>query len=81
MQRIFSYAGSLEYTMQGIAIVAAMASGAGIALQNLIFGSFVTIMTEFVTKKATADEFRSHAAKLAYVPSHQSSHQSSPVKS
>ncbi|KAJ3489795.1 hypothetical protein NLG97_g5927 [Lecanicillium saksenae] len=63
--RIFTYAGSYEYTLQGIAIIAAIGSGAGIALQNLIFGDFVTTMTDFANGRATPSHFRSESSKLA----------------
>ncbi|KAM3511063.1 hypothetical protein MY11210_005290 [Beauveria gryllotalpidicola] len=63
--RIFTYATAFEYTLQGIAIVAAIGSGAGIALQNLIFGDFVTTMTDFTNGRATPAHFRSEASKLA----------------
>ncbi|XWX01081.1 hypothetical protein V2A60_009106 [Cordyceps javanica] len=63
--RIFTYATAFEYTLQGVAIVAAIGSGAGIALQNLIFGNFVTTMTDFANGKATPAHFRSEASKLA----------------
>ncbi|OAA58748.1 ATP-binding cassette multidrug transport protein ATRC [Cordyceps fumosorosea ARSEF 2679] len=64
-QRIFTHATSFEYTLQGIAIFAAICSGAGIALQNLIFGNFVTTMTSFANGKATPGDFQSEASKLA----------------
>ncbi|OLN82134.1 Leptomycin B resistance protein pmd1-like protein 7 [Colletotrichum chlorophyti] len=63
--RIFRYGGPLEHSLQGIAIACALASGAGIALQNLIFGSFVTTIQNFTTGRSTPAEFRSEAAKLA----------------
>ncbi|KAK7735168.1 hypothetical protein SLS63_004156 [Diaporthe eres] len=41
--------------------VAAVASGAGIALQTLIFGSFITTMNHFVAGVSSASEFRGSA--------------------
>ncbi|KAL4941992.1 hypothetical protein BDV06DRAFT_193301 [Aspergillus oleicola] len=64
-KRIFSYAGRLELTLQAVAIVAACASGAGIALQNLIFGRFITIITDFVAQTSTPAEFRDGVAQMA----------------
>jgi hypothetical protein len=64
-QRILSHAGSFEYTLQGIAIVAAIASGAGIALQNIIFGKFVTVITDFTSAVSSPSEFRDDVADLA----------------
>jgi ATP-binding cassette subfamily B (MDR/TAP) protein 1 len=66
-QRIFRYAGAFEYTIQAIAAVAAIASGAGIALQNLIWGQFVTVITDFSSGKSLPDTFLDDVAKLAYV--------------
>jgi len=57
----------LEYTLQVIAAVAAVASGAGIALQNLIFGEFVTVITDFVSSNSERDKFMADVAQLAYV--------------
>lgn len=64
-QRIFTFAGRVEYTLQGIAIVAAIASGAGIALQNLIFGRFITVITDFASGISDKDTFRDEASDLA----------------
>ncbi|KAL2127194.1 hypothetical protein VTI74DRAFT_11118 [Chaetomium olivicolor] len=68
--RIFRYAGTFEYTLQGIAVVAAIASGAGIALQNLIFGEFVTVITNHVSGLSFRDVFLDDAARLAFVLSY-----------
>jgi len=47
--------------------VAALASGAGIALQNLIFGEFVTVIAKYTTGVSSPDQFRKDAGDLAYV--------------
>ena len=65
MQRIFRYAGAFEYTLQGIAFFAAIASGAGIALQNLIFGAFVTVITDYAAGDSSTDVFLDDVAELA----------------
>ncbi|RYP72290.1 hypothetical protein DL771_004264 [Monosporascus sp. 5C6A] len=64
-KRIFRYAGPLEYTAQAVAIVAALGSGAGIALQNLIFGRFVTVIADFSSGSSSPDAFRSDSVRLA----------------
>ncbi|KAL2870546.1 ABC transporter ATP-binding protein [Aspergillus lucknowensis] len=64
-KRIFSYAGRFELILQALAVVAACASGAGIALQNLIFGRFITVITDFVNQQSTPGEFRDDVAELA----------------
>jgi ATP-binding cassette subfamily B (MDR/TAP) protein 1 len=53
--------------LQAIACCAAIASGAGVALQNLIFGRFVSVITDFANQKTTTQQFRGDASKLAYV--------------
>ncbi|KAL3460931.1 P-loop containing nucleoside triphosphate hydrolase protein [Aspergillus heterothallicus] len=64
-KRIFSYAGRFEVALQGVAVLAACASGAGIALQNLIFGRFINVITEFVSQGLTPAEFRDEVADLS----------------
>ncbi|KAL6352897.1 hypothetical protein LRP88_13372 [Fusarium phalaenopsidis] len=63
--RIFRYANFSEFSLQLIAIFAAVASGAGVAFQNLIFGDFITTVTKFTTDRLSPAEFRDDAARLA----------------
>lgn len=64
--RIFTYTGRRERIILAISIVAAIASGAGIALQNLIFGQFVTTITNFINDpSASGAKFRHDAARLS----------------
>ncbi|PTB65262.1 P-loop containing nucleoside triphosphate hydrolase protein [Trichoderma citrinoviride] len=64
--RIFTYAGPYERFILAVSIIAAIASGAGIAIQNLVFGSFVTTITDFVTDPASGGaKLRHDAGKLA----------------
>ena len=65
IKRVFRYAGAVEYSLQAIGVVAAIASGAGIALQNLIFGKFITSITNFVGGQSSPSEFRDDSADLA----------------
>lgn len=64
-QRIFKFAGTFEYSLQAVAVVAAIASGAGIALQNLIFGRFVTVITDYVSEISDKDAFMDDVSQLA----------------
>ncbi|KXH25074.1 hypothetical protein CSIM01_12990 [Colletotrichum simmondsii] len=64
-KRIFEYGGSFERTLHAIAAVAAIASGAGIALQTLIFGDFITTITKFSSKQLSPVELRDDATRLA----------------
>ena len=65
LKRILTYAGPAEYLMQAIALVAAIGSGAGIALQNLIFGEFITIITDYTSGVSEPSKFRKDVADLA----------------
>lgn len=69
-QRIFQYADAFDYALQGIACLAAVASGAGIALQNLIFGRFVTVITDYALGVSSTGVFLDRVSKLAYGRSH-----------
>ncbi|EFZ04389.1 ABC transporter [Metarhizium robertsii] len=63
--RIFTYAGRTEYIILGVATFAAIASGAAIALQNLVFGRFVTVLTDFTSGKSTGADMRRESSTLA----------------
>ncbi|RYP67207.1 hypothetical protein DL771_007369 [Monosporascus sp. 5C6A] len=63
--RIFTYAGPVEYLLLVVASFAAIASGVGTASQNIIFGQFVTIFTDFGVGESAADGFRDGGAVLA----------------
>ncbi|KAK2596217.1 hypothetical protein QQS21_006365 [Conoideocrella luteorostrata] len=68
--RIFTFAGTMEYVIFGVSILAAIASGAGIALQNLVFGKFVTVLTDFSSGKSSGADMRAHSSELAYASLH-----------
>ncbi|KAK1982269.1 ABC transporter [Colletotrichum cereale] len=63
--RVFTYAGPVEYVLIAIAGFAAIASGVGIASQNIIFGQFITVFTELETNPGGADGFRRYGSTLA----------------
>ncbi|CAI6019534.1 unnamed protein product [Clonostachys chloroleuca] len=63
--RVFRYGSSAEHGMQALATICALASGVGIAMVNLVFGQFITVITDYVTGKSTPDEFRHDSARLA----------------
>ncbi|KAM0318999.1 hypothetical protein ACHAPQ_010515 [Fusarium lateritium] len=63
--RIFRFGGLFEHSMQTVAIFAAICSGAGIALQNLIFGKFITVVIDFTSAKISPADLRDNAATLA----------------
>jgi ATP-binding cassette, subfamily B (MDR/TAP), member 1 len=51
--------------MQAVALVAAVASGAAIALQNLVFGEFITVITSFTSGASSPSDLRAGATRLA----------------
>lgn len=62
--RIFQYATSTEYTMQLCATACALASGVGLAMVNLVFGQFITLIINYSTGASSPDAFRSRANTL-----------------
>ncbi|GKT94534.1 LOW QUALITY PROTEIN: ABC transporter [Colletotrichum tofieldiae] len=63
--RIFRYATATEYSMQAITGFCAIGSGVGMAMVNLVFGRFITVITDYTTGASSAAGFRSDASKLA----------------
>lgn len=53
--------------LQLTAMVCAIASGVGMAMVNLVFGQFITLIIEFVTGSKSPAAFRSRAGVLGYV--------------
>ncbi|KAJ5766738.1 ABC transporter integral membrane type 1 [Penicillium nucicola] len=63
--RIFRYGSSTEYTMQVCATACALGSGVGMALVNLVFGQFITLILNYSNGHTDAATFRSSAASLS----------------
>lgn len=57
--------------MQLTAMACAVASGVGMAMVNLVFGQFITLIIDFVTGSKSPAAFRSRAGVLGYVVSQQ----------
>lgn len=64
-RRIFAYGGTTELVLQLVGVFCAIGSGAGIAVQNLIFGSFITSITDFSAGISSPSAFVADAADLA----------------
>ncbi|KAJ5155561.1 ABC transporter [Penicillium capsulatum] len=64
-QRIFQYASPKEYAMLFVAIACALGSGVGMAMVNLVFGQFITVITDYIRGSSTASAFRSDASRLS----------------
>ncbi|KAK1599509.1 ABC transporter [Colletotrichum navitas] len=63
--RIFTFGGPFEKTLQVVALTCAVASGTAMALQTVIFGTFVTTIQDFTTGQSSPAHFRGESAKLA----------------
>ncbi|KKZ63523.1 hypothetical protein EMCG_02148 [[Emmonsia] crescens] len=63
--RVFSYTDSTAWALYGVSFVAAITAGAAMPMMTLIFGGFVTTITDFATGAATPEKFRSEVNKLA----------------
>lgn len=53
--------------MQAVGTLCAIGSGVGMAMVNLVFGRFITVITDYAAGTSSPSEFRSDAATLAYV--------------
>jgi ATP-binding cassette, subfamily B (MDR/TAP), member 1 len=51
--------------LQLMATACALGSGVGMAMVNLVFGQFITVITKFATGSSDPAAFRSDAARLA----------------
>ncbi|KAJ5559247.1 ABC transporter integral membrane type 1 [Penicillium sp. DV-2018c] len=63
--RIFRYGSSNEYTLQACATACALGSGVGMALVNLVFGQFITLITDFTLGASDPSHFRNEAGRLS----------------
>ncbi|KAM0490767.1 hypothetical protein ACHAP8_011235 [Fusarium lateritium] len=63
--RIFKYATSTELSLQAGASVLALGSGVAMAMVNLVFGQFVTVITNYATGEKSPSQLRGDAARLA----------------
>lgn len=55
--RIFTYAEPIHIVLEAVAFLAALGSGTGLALVNLVLGDFVSILSNFVAGRISRDEF------------------------
>ncbi|KAH8204908.1 hypothetical protein TruAng_000947 [Truncatella angustata] len=63
--RIFKFGTSETYALQLVAVICALASGVGMAMVNLVFGEFITVIINYSTGTSTGDMFRAQAGRLA----------------
>jgi ATP-binding cassette subfamily B (MDR/TAP) protein 1 len=50
--------------MQSLAVVCALGSGVGMALVNLVFGKFITLIVDYISDPSDPSDFRSGTARL-----------------
>ncbi|QSS63796.1 multidrug resistance protein [Histoplasma capsulatum] len=63
--RVFSYTDSTAWALYVVSFVTALAAGAAMPLMTLVFGGFVTTITDFATGVGEPDRFRSEVNRLA----------------
>ncbi|EGC42005.1 multidrug resistance protein [Histoplasma capsulatum var. duboisii H88] len=63
--RVFSYTDSTAWALYVVSFVTALAAGAAMPLMTLVFGGFVTTITDFATGVGAPDHFRSEVNRLA----------------
>ncbi|KAK1961592.1 ABC transporter [Colletotrichum sublineola] len=61
--RIFTYLGSKERALETVAVVAAIASGSGLALVNLVLGRLITVITDYILGTLAQDQFMDDVVK------------------
>ncbi|KAF4550784.1 ABC transporter transmembrane region-containing protein 1 [Elsinoe fawcettii] len=70
-KRVFAYCNGIDITLNIIGMLAAAGSGVALALVQLVFGGFVTIITDFqrgITTRAQFDsEIRTYALRFVYI--------------
>lgn len=62
-QRVFTYGRPIDYVLETIAIIAALGSGAALAMVNLVLGNFISIISSFTTGLGPPDNFLGEVSK------------------
>lgn len=62
---MFSYTDSTAWALYVVSFVTALAAGAAMPSMTLVFGGFVTTITDFATGVGAPDHFRSEVNRLA----------------
>ncbi|KXH37252.1 ATP-binding cassette sub-family B member 5 [Colletotrichum simmondsii] len=65
--RIFRYGGPTDYVLEFVAIVAAIGSGVGLAVVNLVLGQFMDIISDYTAGAISSDEFMAGVSNLYFV--------------
>ncbi|KAK1977029.1 ABC transporter type 1, transmembrane domain-containing protein, partial [Colletotrichum cereale] len=64
--RIVTYLGPKERVLETVAVAAAIASGCGLALVNLVLGWVITVVTDYILGKSTQDQFMDYVTKHCF---------------
>lgn len=51
--------------MQLVATGCVLGSGVGMAMMNLVFGQFITVVTDFIMGNSSPGQFRNNTSRLA----------------
>ncbi|RSM18199.1 hypothetical protein CDV31_002924 [Fusarium ambrosium] len=69
--RVFTYGDKWLYTLELIAVVAAIAAGVALAMVNVVLGNFVTLLSEPLTSESARSDFmsrvRTSALRFVYI--------------
>ncbi|KAL2690045.1 hypothetical protein Neosp_004113 [[Neocosmospora] mangrovei] len=69
--RVFTYGDKWLYTLEFIAVIAAIAAGVALAMVNVVLGNFVTLLSEPLTSESARADFmsrvRTSALRFVYI--------------
>ncbi|KAI3559291.1 ATP-binding cassette sub-family B member 5 [Colletotrichum abscissum] len=63
--RVFKYGEPIDYALEAVGILAAIASGVALAMMNLIIGGMMNLMSDFSSITADPDKFMAKVSKNA----------------
>ncbi|KAK1466486.1 hypothetical protein CCUS01_07307 [Colletotrichum cuscutae] len=64
-RRVFKYGEPIDYALEAVGILAAIASGVALAMMNLIIGGMMNLMSDFSSITADPDKFMAKVSKNA----------------
>lgn len=66
-QRVFTFGHTVDYALESIAIIAAIASGIALAMVNLVIGQFISLLSDSHSSSGSqSDGFMIAVNKTAY---------------
>ncbi len=67
VKRVFSYNDALGWSLNAVAVVSMIVSGALLPLMNIVFGKFINSFNEFAAGQLSPQGYRDHVASYSYV--------------